>query len=132
MIRSKMKVLVVDDFSTMRRIIKNLLRDIGFDPLLIDEADDGRTGIDACINKTYDLVLSDWNMPGVTGIEFLKWVRSSSNQKEVPFILITAEQKRSQILEAAQAGVDNYIVKPFTSALLNERINKVLERKNVA
>lgn len=116
-------ILVVDDFSTMRRIVKNLLKDLGYTN--IDEADDGETAIPLAKTGKYDLILSDWNMPKVTGIEFLKAVRSTPGIDKTPFILITAEQKRHQILEAAQAGVDNYIVKPFTAGTLQERISKV-------
>ncbi|MBF6058360.1 chemotaxis response regulator CheY [Thiomicrorhabdus sp. HH1] len=121
-----MNILVVDDFSTMRRIVKNLLKELGFNNL--DEADDGDTAWPMIQTGKYDFIVSDWNMPKMTGIELLKHVRADQNLKDLPFLLITAEAKRSQILEAAQAGVDGYIVKPFTAATLNEKIQKIFER----
>nr|WP_319558588.1 chemotaxis response regulator CheY [Thiomicrorhabdus sp.] len=121
-----MNILVVDDFSTMRRIVKNLLKELGFNNL--DEADDGDTAWPMIQTGKYDFIVSDWNMPKMTGIDLLKHVRADQNLKDLPFLLITAEAKRSQILEAAQAGVDGYIVKPFTAATLNEKIQKIFER----
>uniref|UniRef100_UPI001E3418FD chemotaxis response regulator CheY n=1 Tax=Thiomicrorhabdus heinhorstiae TaxID=2748010 RepID=UPI001E3418FD len=125
-INRDMNILVVDDFSTMRRIVKNLLKELGFNNL--DEADDGDTAWPMIQTGKYDFIVSDWNMPKMTGIELLKHVRADQNLKDLPFLLITAEAKRSQILEAAQAGVDGYIVKPFTAATLNEKIQKIFER----
>ncbi|MBE0468117.1 MAG: response regulator [Methyloprofundus sp.] len=127
--RKDIKFLVVDDFATMRRIVKNLLKDNGFEN--IDEAGDGHTAWPMIQGGSYDFIISDWNMPIKTGIELLRLTRSSDKPliKDLPFMLITAEQKRSQILEAAQAGVDGYIVKPFTSATLNEKMTKIFERK---
>lgn len=119
-------ILVVDDFSTMRRIVKNLLKELGFHKF--DEADDGKTAWPLAQTGKYDLIVSDWNMPGMTGIELLKRVRATESTKFTPFILITAEQKRSQILEAAQAGVDGYIVKPFTAATLEAKLTQLFER----
>lgn len=126
MINRDMKILVVDDFSTMRRIVKNLLKELGFNDF--DEADDGATAWPMVQTGKYDFIVSDWNMPKMTGIELLRRVRADENLKMTPFLLITAEAKRSQILEAAQAGVDGYIVKPFTAATLNEKIEKIFER----
>nr|WP_211245137.1 chemotaxis response regulator CheY [Thiomicrospira pelophila] len=123
-----MKILVVDDFSTMRRIVKNLLKELGFSHF--DEADDGSTAWPMVQTGKYDFIVSDWNMPQMTGLQLLKNVRADEKLKETPFLLITAEAKRSQILEAAQAGVDGYIVKPFTAATLNAKIQKIFE--NVA
>ncbi|WP_296831821.1 chemotaxis response regulator CheY [Thiomicrospira sp.] len=123
-----MKILVVDDFSTMRRIVKNLLKELGFSHF--DEADDGSTAWPMVQTGKYDFIVSDWNMPQMTGLQLLKNVRADEKLKETPFLLITAEAKRSQILEAAQAGVDGYIVKPFTAATLNAKIEKIFE--NVA
>lgn len=123
----KINILVVDDFATMRRIVKNLLVELGFSNL--DEADDGTTAWPMIQTGKYDFIVSDWNMPEMTGIELLRKVRSTEGLKEMPFMLITAEQKRSQILDAAQAGVDGYIVKPFTAHTLQEKINKIAERK---
>lgn len=121
-----MKILVVDDFSTMRRIVKNLLKELGFS--YFDEADDGATAWPMVQTGKYDFIVSDWNMPIMTGLQLLKNVRADEKLKDTPFLLITAEAKRSQILEAAQAGVDGYIVKPFTAATLNEKIEKIFER----
>lgn len=119
-------ILVVDDFSTMRRIVKNLLKELGFSKF--DEADDGATAWPMAQSGKYDFIVSDWNMPEMTGIDFLRHVRKDPKLKDTPFLLITAEAKRSQILEAAEAGVDGYIVKPFTAATLNEKIQKIFER----
>lgn len=121
-----MNILVVDDFSTMRRIVKNLLKELGFSKF--DEADDGATAWPMIQSGKYDFIVSDWNMPEMTGIDLLRHVRANDKLKETPFLLITAEAKRSQILEAAEAGVDGYIVKPFTAATLNVKIQKIFER----
>lgn len=121
-----MKILVVDDFSTMRRIVKNLLKELGFSKF--DEADDGATAWPMIQNGQYDFIVSDWNMPEMSGLDLLKNVRADEKLKSTPFLLITAEAKRSQILEAAEAGVDGYIVKPFTAATLNAKIEKIFER----
>lgn len=126
MINRDIKILVVDDFSTMRRIVKNLLKELGFNDF--DEADDGATAWPMIQTGKYDFIVSDWNMPKMTGIDLLRRVRADQQLKDTPFLLITAEAKRSQILEAAQAGVDGYIVKPFTATTLNEKIEKIFER----
>ena len=121
-----MKILIVDDFSTMRRIIKNLLRDLGFNNTA--EADDGKTGLPMLQAGSYDFLVTDWNMPGMSGIDLLKAVRSDDALKEMPVLMVTAESKRDQIVEAAQAGVNGYIVKPFTATTLKEKIDKIFER----
>tara|TARA_R110000868_G_scaffold364037_1_gene626476 strand:+ start:14753 stop:15157 length:405 start_codon:yes stop_codon:yes gene_type:complete len=121
-----MKILVVDDFSTMRRIIKNLLRDLGFTNT--SEADDGQTALPMLQNGSFDFLVTDWNMPGMTGIELLKAVRADARLKDMPILMVTAEAKRDQIVEAAQAGVNGYVVKPFTAAVLKEKIEKIFER----
>lgn len=121
-----MKILVVDDFSTMRRIIKNLLRDLGFTNT--DEADDGNTALPMLKTGKYDFLVTDWNMPGMTGIELLKTVRADDDLKSLPVLMVTAEAKRDQIVAAAQAGVNGYVVKPFTAAVLKEKIEKIFER----
>ena len=121
-----MKILIVDDFSTMRRIIKNLLRDLGFTNM--SEADDGQTALPMLQQGNFDFLVTDWNMPGMEGIELLKRVRADENLKSLPVLLVTAEAKREQIVEAAQAGVNGYIVKPFTSGILKEKIEKIFER----
>ncbi len=121
-----MKILVVDDFSTMRRIIKNLLRDLGFNN--VSEADDGNTGLPMLQSGGFDFLVTDWNMPGMTGIELLKAVRADEKLSTLPVLMVTAEAKREQIVEAAQAGVSGYVVKPFTAAVLKEKIDKIFER----
>lgn len=121
-----MKILVVDDFSTMRRIIKNLLRDLGFTN--IEEADDGTTALPMLQSGDFDFVVTDWNMPGMQGIDLLRTIRADDGLKEIPVLMVTAEAKREQIIEAAQAGVNGYIVKPFTAATLKEKLDKIFER----
>ena len=123
-----MKILVVDDFSTMRRIIKNLLRDLGFNNT--DEADDGLTALPMLKTGKYDLLVTDWNMPGMQGIDLLKAVRADDDDslKSIPVLMVTAEQKKEQIVEAAQAGVNGYIVKPFTALILKEKLEKIFAR----
>ena len=128
-IDKNINILVVDDFSTMIRIVTNLLKELGFTN--IDDANDGSKAWPMIQTGKYDFIVSDWNMPEMTGIELLKKVRADQNLKDMPFMLITAEQKRSQILDAAQAGVDGYIVKPFTAAILKEKIDKIAERKSL-
>jgi len=121
-----MKILIVDDFSTMRRIIKNLLRDLGFNNT--DEADDGNTGLPKLQSGNYDFLVTDWNMPGMTGIDLLKAVRADDKLKTLPVLMVTAEAKKEQIVLAAQEGVNGYIVKPFTAQTLKEKIDKIFER----
>ena len=121
-----MKVLVVDDFSTMRRIVKNLLRDLGFTN--IQEADDGSTALPMLQGGDFDFVVTDWNMPGMQGIDLLKAIRADENLSHIPVLLITAEAKKEQIVMAAQAGVNGYIVKPFTAATLKTKLDKIFER----
>lgn len=121
-----MKILVVDDFSTMRRIIKNLLRDLGFTNT--QEADDGLTALPMLKSGNFDFLVTDWNMPGMQGIDLLKEVRADENLASLPVLMVTAEQKREQIIEAAQAGVNGYIVKPFTAVTLKEKLDKIFER----
>jgi two-component system chemotaxis response regulator CheY len=121
-----MKVLVVDDFSTMRRIVKNLLRDLGFTN--IQEADDGSTALPMLQGGDFDFVVTDWNMPGMQGIDLLKAIRADSSLAHIPVLLITAEAKKEQIIMAAQAGVNGYIVKPFTAGTLKTKLDKIFER----
>lgn len=123
-----MKILIVDDFSTMRRIIKNLLRDLGFTNT--EEADDGITALPMLENGHFDFLVTDWNMPGMSGIDLLRKVRASDKLKGMPVLMVTAEAKRDQIIEAAQAGVNGYVVKPFTAQVLKEKIEKIFERVN--
>ncbi len=121
-----MKVLVVDDFSTMRRIVKNLLRDLGFTNTV--EADDGQTALPILEAGGIDFLVTDWNMPGMTGIELLKAVRANPDLVDLPVLMVTAEAKREQIIMAAQAGVNGYVIKPFTAGTLKEKIEKIFER----
>ena len=121
-----MKILVVDDFSTMRRIIKNLLRDLGFTNTA--EADDGLTALPMLQSGNFDFLVTDWNMPGMQGIDLLKAVRADEKLANMPVLMVTAEQKKEQIVEAAQAGVNGYIVKPFTAQTLKEKLEKIFER----
>jgi two-component system chemotaxis response regulator CheY len=121
-----MKILIVDDFSTMRRIIKNLLRDLGFSNT--HEADDGLTALPMLRSGDYDFLVTDWNMPGMSGIDLLRQVRADAKLSSMPVLMVTAEAKRDQIIEAAQAGVNGYVVKPFTAAALKEKIEKIFER----
>jgi len=121
-----MKILIVDDFSTMRRIIKNLLRDLGFNNTV--EADDGLTALPILQAGGIDFLVTDWNMPGMQGIDLLKAVRADEKMATMPVLMVTAETKREQIIVAAQAGVNGYIVKPFTAATLKEKIDKIFER----
>ena len=121
-----MKILIVDDFSTMRRIIKNLLRDLGFNNTA--EADDGNTALPMLQGGDFDFLVTDWNMPGMEGIDLLKAVRADEKLADLPVLLVTAEAKKEQIVEAAQAGVNGYVVKPFNAATLKEKIEKIFER----
>ncbi|NVZ09997.1 chemotaxis response regulator CheY [Allochromatium humboldtianum] len=121
-----MKILIVDDFSTMRRIIKNLLRELGFNNTM--EADDGSTALPMLKGGGFDFLITDWNMPNMEGIALLKAVRADPALKSLPVLMVTAEAKRDQIVEAAQAGVNGYIVKPFTAETLKEKIDKIFER----
>ena len=125
-----MKILIVDDFSTMRRIIKNLLRDLGFTNT--SEADDGLTALPMLQGGKFDFLVTDWNMPGMQGIDLLKAVRADANLASLPVLMVTAESKKDQIVEAAQAGVNGYVVKPFTAATLKEKIDKIFERIEAA
>ncbi len=120
----KMPVLIVDDYATMLRIVKNLLKQIGFEN--VDEATDGGAALQMMKFKKYGLVSSDWNMQPVTGIEFLRNVRADADLKGTPFIMVTAESKTDNVIEARNAGVSNYIVKPFSSEILKGKIESVL------
>ena len=124
---TKMKVLVVDDFSTMRRIVKNILRQLGFENIV--EADDGETAVRRLESERIDFVVSDWNMPKMSGLELLKWVRSHDEFKDMPFLMVTAEAQKENVLEAVKAKVSNYIVKPFTAETLAEKIDKIFVDK---
>ena len=129
-VNKDVKFLVVDDFSTMRRIIKNLLHDMGYQNVL--EADDGKTALPILQAGGLDFLITDWNMPGMAGLELLKLVRSDAKLAKMPVLMLTAEAKREQIVEAAQAGVSGYVIKPFTAAILKEKIDKILGTQAVS
>ncbi|MDA8362294.1 MAG: chemotaxis response regulator CheY [Gammaproteobacteria bacterium] len=120
------KILIVDDFATMRGIIKNLLRDLGYNNIV--EADDGNTALPVLRAGGIQFLITDWNMPGMSGLELLRSIRSDANLAKLPVLMVTAEAKRDQIVEAAQAGINGYIVKPFTANTLKEKIDKIYER----
>ncbi|MCP5405124.1 MAG: chemotaxis response regulator CheY [Pseudomonadaceae bacterium] len=119
-----MRIMVIDDFQTMRRIIINLLRQLGFTNMI--EADDGSTAWDRLQTEKVDLIISDWNMPKMTGMDLLRRVRADEQMRATPFIMVTAEGKRENVIAAVQAGVSNYIVKPFNAATLKEKLVKVI------
>jgi two-component system chemotaxis response regulator CheY len=125
-----MQILVVDDFSTMRRIVKNVLRELGFSNL--KEAEDGAPALQILKTTKIDFVVTDWNMPGMTGLDLLKAIRADEKLKSIPVLMVTAEAKREQIIEAAQAGVNGYVVKPFTAQTLKVKMEKVFERINAS
>ncbi len=124
-VNTSMRVLIVDDFSTMRRIIKNILRQLGFNNIV--EADDGTAAWDILTKDQVEFIISDWNMPQMTGIELLRKVRASEEFGDLPFLMVTAEAQQENIIEAVQAKVSNYIVKPFTAETLGQKINKIFE-----
>lgn len=124
------KFLIVDDFSTMRRIIRNLLKELEFTNA--DEAEDGVAALHKLKNEHFDFVITDWNMPNMTGIELLKNIRSDPSLKQLPVLMVTAEAKKENIVEAAQAGADGYIVKPFTAATLEEKLAKIFQKRGGA
>jgi len=125
-----MKILIVDDFSTMRRIVKNLLGDLGYSNTT--EADDGKTAWPLLQAGDFDFVVTDWNMPGMTGIDLLKSIRGDARLAKLPVLMVTAEAQRDQIIEAAKAGVNGYIIKPFTAVTLKEKIDKIFQRVSEA
>jgi two-component system, chemotaxis family, chemotaxis protein CheY len=117
------KILIIDDFATMRKILKNILKQIGFKN--ISEADDGKSALKILKKEHFDLILSDWNMPEISGLELLNGVKSDNELKNIPFVMVTAEAQKDNILEAVKAGVNSYIVKPFTAETVGEKINKL-------
>jgi two-component system chemotaxis response regulator CheY len=129
-VQPNLNFLVVDDFSTMRRIIKNLLHDLGYANVI--EADDGNTALPLLREGNVDFLITDWNMPGMPGLELLKQVRADARLGKLPVLMLTAEAKREQIVEAAQAGVSGYVIKPFTAATLKEKIDKILAARAAA
>ena len=122
---TSIKILIVDDFATMRRILKNILKQLGFKNLV--EADDGTTAWDVLEGQSVGLIISDWNMPKMTGLELLKKVRASDTYKKIPFLMVTAEAQKQNVIEAVQAGVSNYVVKPFTAEAISDKLGKILK-----
>lgn len=122
----KIKFLVVDDFSTMRRIVRNLLKELGYTN--VDEAEDGAIALQKLNASTFDFVVTDWNMPNMDGLTLLQTIRRTPHLKHLPVLMITAEAKKENIIAAAQAGASGYIVKPFTSATLAEKLQKIFEK----
>lgn len=127
--RTSLKFLVVDDFSTMRRIVRNLLKELGFSH--IEEAEDGAAALSKLRADDFQFVISDWSMPNMDGITLLQTVRSDPRLKDLPFLMVTAEAKRENIIIAAQAGASSCIVKPFTAASLQEKLNKIFEKMGI-
>ena len=123
MVDANMKFLVVDDFSTMRRIVRNLLKELGFTN--VQEAEDGVDALNKLRGGDFDFVVSDWNMPNMTGIDLLRSIRADATLKHLPVLMVTAEAKRENIIEAAQAGASGYVVKPFTAGTLDEKLKKI-------
>ncbi len=122
----KTKFLVVDDFSTMRRIVRNLLKELGY--ANVDEAEDGAMALSKLKSETFDFVISDWNMPNMDGLEMLKQIRADGAIAKLPVLMVTAEAKKENIIAAAQAGANGYVVKPFTAATLDEKLAKIFEK----
>jgi two-component system chemotaxis response regulator CheY len=122
-----MKILVVDDFQTMRRIVRNVLKGLGFTNIV--EADNGVMALEILKGERIDFIVSDWNMPEMSGIELLKTIRASEKWKDLPFLMVTAEGKREQVIDAVKNKVNNYVVKPFTPATLEEKIRNIFEEK---
>lgn len=128
--KADLKFLVVDDFATMRRIVRNLLKGLGFSN--IEEAEDGAQALEMLQAGRFDFVVCDWNMPNMSGIELLAAVRADPNLKMLPVLMVTAESKKESIIEAAQAGASGYIIKPFTAVMLDEKLNKILQGAGAA
>lgn len=124
----KMKILVVDDFTTMRRIVRNLLKQLGYEN--IEEAEDGQQALAKLKDDKYHFIISDWNMPNMTGIELLHQVRSDFELKALPFLMVTAESEKQRVIEAIKSGVNNYIIKPFTAEILKDKMEKIFEKMN--
>lgn len=121
-----LRFLVVDDFSTMRRIVRNLLKDLGFNN--VEEAEDGQDALNKLRESPFNFVISDWNMPNIDGLQLLNEIRKSPDLADLPVLMVTAEAKKENIIAAAQAGANGYVVKPFTAAILEEKLNKIFEK----
>jgi two-component system, chemotaxis family, chemotaxis protein CheY len=127
MFNFKIKVLVVDDFPTMRRIVKNLLKQLGYEN--IEEAEDGSQALTKLKGGGYGLVITDWNMPVMEGIDLLKHMRADDALKDMPVLMVTAEAEKDKVITAIKAGVDNYVVKPFTAEILKEKLEKIADKR---
>lgn len=125
MVEKNIKILVVDDFATMRKVVRNLLKQVGYDEII--EAEDGVMALKALKSQKIDFIISDWNMPNMTGYELLKAVRDDAELAKTPFLMVTAEALQDNVVAAVKAGVSDYIVKPFTAEVLNEKIVKIIE-----
>ncbi|ARP81426.1 two-component system response regulator [Bordetella genomosp. 9] len=126
MVDKNLKILVVDDFPTMRRIVRNLLKELGFEN--VDEAEDGQMALDKLRTGGFQFVVSDWNMPNLDGLSMLQQIRADANLSKLPVLMVTAEAKKENIVAAAQAGANGYVVKPFTAATLEEKLTKIFEK----
>ncbi|WP_174848049.1 chemotaxis response regulator CheY [Yersinia artesiana] len=126
MVDKNIRFLVIDDFATMRRIVRNLLQDLGFKN--VDEAEDGQDALIKLRTSKFDFVISDWNMPNLDGLQLLSEIRKDESLKTLPVLMVTAEAKKENIIAAAQAGANGYVVKPFTAATLEEKLNKIFEK----
>jgi two-component system chemotaxis response regulator CheY len=124
-VNKNLKILIVDDFATMRKVIRNLLKQGGFENVV--EAEDGVAALKVLQSQKVDFIISDWNMPNMSGLELLKAVRGADDLKELPFLMVTAEALKDNVVAAVKAGVSNYIVKPFTAEVLNEKIEKIVK-----
>lgn len=124
-LNTSIKVMIVDDFATMRKIIKNILAQLGFKDVI--EADDGTTALELLKKQKVDLIISDWNMPKMSGLELLKAVRSNENLKSIKFVMVTAESQKENVIEAIRNGVNQYVVKPFTPQVLKEKLEKIMQ-----
>lgn len=125
-----LKFLVVDDFSTMRRIVRNLLKELGY--ANVDEAEDGAIALQKLKNQSFGFVISDWNMPNMDGLSLLQAIRADATLKSLPVLMVTAEAKKENIIAAAQAGASGYVVKPFTAGTLDEKLNKIFQNMEAA
>ena len=129
MANKSLKFLIVDDFSTMRRIVRNSLKELGYTD--VDEAEDGVAALNKLSSSHFDFVVSDWNMPNMTGIELLKAIRADANLKSLPVLMVTAEAKKENIDEAAESGANGYVLKPFTTATLEQKLNEIFEKTGI-
>jgi two-component system, chemotaxis family, chemotaxis protein CheY len=125
MVEKNIKILVVDDFATMRKVVRNLLKQVGYDDIV--EAEDGVMAMKALKSQKIDVIVSDWNMPNMSGLELLKAVRADADLAKTPFLMVTAEALQDNVVAAVKAGVNNYIVKPFTAEVLNEKITEIMK-----